>query len=120
MGVNLRKMTYTLQSALNTRGQRILCNTEQWYSEDRGAMNMYVVAKSQVNAEKGKKENIQLFKAYKQVYAVLFLRDYWYWLNGIPIPRDNPMWDEYKDSHPVVMETIQKYAVEDSDGEGEE
>lgn len=118
--LNLRRISYTLQSALNARGQKILYNREQWYSDDRGAMNVYVVSKAKWNPVKGKHENIQLFKSYRQVFTVLFLRDYWYTLTGVPIPADNPMWDEYKESHPNVMETILENAREVSDGEGEE
>lgn len=112
MANNLRKTVFTLQLALNSKNQKILCSTEQWYSKDRGAMNMYVVSKARWNPEKGRNENVLLFKAYKQVFQVLFLRDYWYYLTGVDIPRDNPMWDEYKDKHPEIMNTIQQYAVE--------
>ena len=120
MAINLRKISYSLQTALNSKGQKILYAREQWYSNDKGAMNMYTVSKARWNPEKGRNENVLLFKSYKQVYTVLFLRDYWYYLNGVSIPRDNPMWDEYKDSHPNVMETIEQYAVEVDDGESEE
>ena len=86
-----------LQKAINdTFGLRVLINTTQWYSEDKKcAISVYTVKQVVINENK-KKTNIELFKTYSTVQLTLFLRDYWYELNGWDVPTDNPIWEGMK------------------------
>jgi hypothetical protein len=88
-----------LQSAINQRtGAKLLINTNQWYSTDRGrTITSYVVKQSTTApGEKEYRHNVELFRTYSQVQLVLWLRDYWYELNGWEVPTDNEEWEEVK------------------------
>lgn len=90
-----------LQSACNKQfGTRLLLNSRQWYSEDQHrAVTVYSIHQS-VRKEGSEKDiSVELFKTYSQVRLVLFLRDYWYKLNGWEVPKDNKMWEEVKDQN---------------------
>lgn len=84
-----------LQNACNQRfGVRLLINSYQWFSDDKNrAVTQYSVLQTQ--KENGR-NNIVLFKTYSQVQLVLFMRDYWYKLNGWEVPTDNETWEEVK------------------------
>lgn len=85
-----------LQKAINEKyDKKILVNTTQYYSEKSNrAMSMIVIKQAQWCEEKGKYKNIELFSSPSDVQIVLWLRDYWYNLNGWKIPEDNPQWIE--------------------------
>lgn len=90
-----------LQNAINQRsGAKILINTQQWYSEDKGrAVTVYTVRQSTSNKDESHRQTIELFRTYSHVQLVLWLRDYWYELNGWEIPADNKEWEEVKKSY---------------------
>lgn len=81
-----------LQNAINQRhGVKLLINSYQWFSDDKNkAITQYSILQSQ------EKNNTVLFKTYSQIQLVLFLRDYWYTLNGWEVPTDNETWEEVK------------------------
>ena len=91
-------MISKLQRALNIKGAKILYNTTQFYSEEqKRPVTIHVLKKAVYDEEKGKNVNIELFKSTSQIQIVLFLRDLWYDLNGIPIPKDNEVWEKAKE-----------------------
>ena len=47
---------------------------------------------------KNRDVNIELFSTYSQLQLVLFLRDYWYTLNGWEVPQNNTVWEEIKNA----------------------
>lgn len=83
-----------LQSAINQRTEtKLLIHTQQWFSEDKGrAVTCYVIKQSFPKI----KTTTELFRTYSQVQLVLWLRDYWYAMNGIDIPTDNKVWEKIK------------------------
>lgn len=95
-----------LQIACRKRfGVRLLINTRQWFSEDKDrAITQYTLCQTVYHWEDGEKKNkrpkretnTELFRTYSQVQLVLFLRDYWYELNGWEVPHDNEVWEEIK------------------------
>lgn len=87
-----------LQNAINSRiDEKLLICTQQWFSHDRQRpITVYVIRKSVFLEEKNKPITKDMFKTYSQVQMVLWLRDYWYKLNGWEIPTDNPEWEEVK------------------------
>lgn len=77
-------------------GVKLLINSRQWYSDDKDmAMTLYVIQEVMYDDARNKK-NIELFKTYSQVQLVLFMRDYWYKLNGWEVPTNNEKWEAIK------------------------
>lgn len=92
-----------LQSAINQRtgdGAKLIINTQQWYSKDKGrAITSYIIKQSTTDGNKPYRHTVELFKTYSQVQMVLWLRDYWYNLNGWELPVDNKTWEGVKQKH---------------------
>lgn len=90
------RLAKRLQSAINQRaGAKLLINTSQWYSKDKGrAVTSYVIR--QEIPENKSRGTVEMFRTYSQVQMVLWLRDYWYEMNGWEIPKDNEEWEEVK------------------------
>lgn len=90
-----------LQQAINnsSAGAKLLINTSQWYSDDKKRPVTCYIVKQNMKDEKGKNHGIELFKTYSHVQLVLWLRDYWYELNGWEVPHDNEVWEEVKDKY---------------------
>lgn len=97
MAANYLRTAKRLQTACRKQfGAKLLINSKQWYSDDKDmAMTMYVIQQV-IYTEDKKKRYIELFKTYSQVQLLLFMRDYWYKLNGWEVPTDNPIWEEVK------------------------
>lgn len=85
-----------LQNAINDKyDKKILVNTVQYYSKKlKRTMSIIVIKQAQWNEDRQVYENVQLFSSPSDIQIVLWLRDYWYKLEGIPIPEDNPQWIE--------------------------
>lgn len=85
-----------LQTAINSRsGAKISINTSQWYSEQKNRpITVFTIRESR--PEDNYKKSKEIFKTYSQVQMVLFLRDYWYTINGWDVPTDNETWEEIK------------------------
>lgn len=85
-----------LQTAINSRpGAKISINTSQWYSKDKGRpITVFTIRAA--GPEDNYRKSKEIFKTYSQVQMVLFLRDYWYTLNGWELPTDNETWEEIK------------------------
>jgi hypothetical protein len=91
-------MIKKLQTAINGKGEKLLYNTSQFYSEDqKRPVTMYHIKKAVWDEQKQRNQNTELFKSTSQIQIVLFLRDYWYKLNNIPLPTDNPEWEKIKE-----------------------
>lgn len=94
------RLAKKLQSAINQStgdSAKLLINTQQWYSKDKGrTITSYVIKQSTMDANRSYRNNVELFRTYSQVQMVLWLRDYWYELNGWEVPTDNNTWEELK------------------------
>lgn len=83
-----------LQRAINSKGEKILYTTNQWYSEEQQRpITTYTIKKAVWDPERQRNYNVDLFKANSTIQILLFLRDYWYELNGMEIPTDNEEWN---------------------------
>lgn len=93
-----RAMIKRLQAAINEKfHEKLLYNKTQWYSDKQDRpVTTYVIRKAVWDDDKGKSINKELFKSTSQIQIVLFLRDYWYRLNGWEVPTDNEQWNEIK------------------------
>lgn len=96
-----------IQTACNKKfGVRLLINTRQWYSKEKDrAVTYYTVIRELDNKETGTVSNVELFKTYSQIQLILFLRDYWYTLNGWEVPHENEAWEEVKNQRGITQQT---------------
>lgn len=79
--------------------ERILVCQNQFYSEDKKrAVTMIVVKKVCVDSN-GKKTTKELYSSVSQIRIVLFLKDYWFQLNGWELPTDNEEWEKAKEQY---------------------
>lgn len=87
-----------LQRAINdTFDAKILINKTQYYSKDVGRpMELLVIKKAVWDEDKQKFKNIELFSSASDIQIVLWLRDYWFDLNGWKVPTDNEEWNSAK------------------------
>lgn len=86
------EMIRKLQIALNSKGERVLCNRSQFYSEQQNRpVTIYKVMKSVYEPSTGKNRHYELFSSASQIQVVLFLRNYWFLIQGKEIPPTNNM-----------------------------
>ena len=91
-------MIKKLRSAINLKGERLLYNTSEFYSEEQNrTVTIYTIKKQVWNPKLQKNKNIELFHSTSQIQIVLFLRDYWYNLNGMELPTDNEKWNKIRE-----------------------
>ena len=94
-----------LQSAINQKyDKHILINHTQFYSKEADKpIQLIIIKQAQCDEEKQKFRNIEVFSSSSDVQIVLWLRDYWYELNGWEVPTDNEKWvqakERYKERH---------------------
>lgn len=91
-------MIKKLQMAINQKfGEQLLYERRQFYShEQKRPVNMYYIKKAFYNRDRRKTESVELFKAASQIQIILYLRDYWFELNGWDVPTDNMEWNMIK------------------------
>lgn len=91
MAVSNRTMIHKLQTAINNNGGIILIDRVQFYSKEQNRpVSSYKICTKVADRKQ------TLFKTSSQIQVVLFLRDYWFMMNGWEIPTDNEMWNEIK------------------------
>lgn len=92
------RLARKLQKAIEKQfGVKLLFNTAQWYSDTKqDIVCMYTVKRTEKSEKTGKYVNTELFTTYSQIQLVLWLRDYWYTLNGWEVPTDNAVWEAKK------------------------
>lgn len=91
-------MVKKLQQAINTKGEKILYTTSQFYSNEQNRpVTIYSIKKAVFDEKKNKNVNIELFSSTSLIQIVLYLRDYWYELNGQDIPTDNEEWNKIRE-----------------------
>ena len=91
-------MIKKLRSAINAKGHKLLYSTYEFFSEEKGCpITIYCIKEAVYNSKTGRNDNIDLFKSGSQIQIVLFLRDFWYKINNIPLPTDNEKWNKIRD-----------------------
>ena len=109
-----------LQTAINSKfGEKLLLTHTQWYKPDTDQVrDMLILRKSVFDEAKGKYVPIEVFRTPSNIQMVLFLRDYWFTLNGWELPTSgNPVWEELKEKG--ITDKIRQ-AIEVKDGKGSE
>lgn len=80
-------------------GVKLLIDQRQWYHKDRDtALTVYTLYQAMID-ENDKRSKVKLFQTYSQVQLVLFMRDFWYNLNGWEIPTNNKVWEGIKQKY---------------------
>ena len=98
-------MIHKLQNAINSRGYAILYNkTQFWSEEQKRPIPVYTIKQivsdpAVTGTNNKKKQYVELFKSNSQIQIVLFLRDFWYEINGWKVPTDNEIWNEAKQKY---------------------
>lgn len=83
-------MIYKLQTALNSKGLRILCNRSQFFSDQQNRpVTIYKISQSVFNPDTGKNNHVELFSSASEIQIVLFMRNLWYAIQGKDIPPTN-------------------------------
>ena len=91
------QMIKKLRGAINLRGEKLLYNTCEFYSEDQQRpITLYEIRKAVWDEKRGKHKHIKLFQSASQLQIVLFLRDYWYKINEWELPTDNEKWNSIR------------------------
>lgn len=97
-------MIHKLQSAINGKGEKLLLDKVQFFSDDENRpVTLYIISRPEYT-KNGKRKKEKLFETASQIQIVLFLRDYWYHINGWEIPTDNEMWEEVKAKKGITYE----------------
>ena len=92
-------MIHKLQQAINVNGGGpLMYNKTQFYSaqQDR-PVTLYTVKKAIYDETRGRNSYKELFSSTSQIQIVLFLRDYWFEMNGWEVPTDNEKWNKAKE-----------------------
>ena len=99
-----------LQLAINQKfGEQLLYERRQFYSKQQNRpINRYTIKKTVFNVAKDREETIELFKSSSQIQVILYLRDYWYELNGWEVPMDNPEWNMIKCKEGLTESVLRK------------
>lgn len=102
------KTIHKLQTAINMTGHyKILYHTSQFYSvEQQRPVQKYHLKQARLNEITGKSESEEIFSTYSQMQIILYLRDYWYILNGLNVPHDNEIWEAVKEEHNIVYKDV--------------
>ena len=90
-------MIKKLRAAINSKGCKLLYSTSEFFSEEQQRpITIYYIKEALYNEKTGRNQNVELFHSASQIQIVLFLRDYWYKLNNIPLPTDNEKWNQIR------------------------
>lgn len=105
-------MIHRLQTAINQHGGRLLLDRAQFFSEDqKRPISMYRVCEVVGVANKlGHRKKNCLFETASQIQVVLFLRDYWFILNGKELPPivNNKIWGEIREAHMAAFDSARE------------
>lgn len=95
MGNNLNNVAKKLQTAIEQRfGVVLVFSKQEWYSTTACARLSDNIIRRAEFTENGKPQYVEIFRSASKIQQCLFLRDYWHWLNGWEIPKDNVIWNE--------------------------
>lgn len=99
---NLDRTIKRLKVAIRNKYDiKLLITTKEWYSEKRGVlMPYYIISQHHFDPVTNKSSQEELFRCGNKIKVVLFLRDYWYQLNGWEIPKDE-YWDKQKGQYDI-------------------
>lgn len=106
---NLDRTIKRLKIAIRQKADiKLLITTKEWFSESKQVlMPYYIISQHHYNSETKKSTQEEIFRCGNKIQVVLFLRDYWYNLNGWDIPKDE-YWDEKKERYNIRYDRKRK------------
>lgn len=109
MPTNFDALAKKLQHAINANfNEKILLNRTQWYSEDESRpVTLFVIRKAVHDPVTGRNSSVELFSTYTKIYLVLWLRDYWYELNG---------WEKEEETNQGYLKALHDYKERNGNG----
>lgn len=112
---NVDRTIKRLKVAIRNKADiKLLITTTEWFSEEKNVlMPYYTIYQYHYDKETKKKTKEELFKCGSKIQVVLFLRDYWYTLNGWEIPQDD-YWDKKKERYRLKNDRERKSETERS------
>ena len=84
-------MIRKLMTAIQMKGGKLLLDRVQFYSEQK----QHPITLYKVNEVRDKKRT--LFETASQIQVVMFLRDYWFIVEGKELPTEQKQWTEIRD-----------------------
>lgn len=97
-------MIKKLRNAINLKGDKLTYSVTEVFLENQTFPTKLYTIKKAAKKSGGKTKYEELFHTFAQIQVVLFLRDYWYILNGIKLPTDNPKWNDIRKTIAVLNE----------------
>lgn len=97
-------MIKKLRNAINLKGHKITYSTTEVFLDNQQFPSKIYTIKRAEKQSSGKNKYEELFKTFSQIQVVFFLRDYWYILNDLKLPTDNPKWNSIRKTIPVLKE----------------
>ena len=86
-----------LQTAIQSKGYKVLYNTEQFYSKQfDNFLTMHSVSLLTHNNDTDKDVKVQIFRTTSPLQIILLLRDIWFSINNWDLPEDNQKWCEIR------------------------
>lgn len=86
-------MIKKLRGAINGKGEKLLYSTSEFFSEEQNRpITIYTIKKAIWDEKRGRNKNVELFHSASQIQIVLFLRDYWFKINGWELPEADDKW----------------------------
>lgn len=112
---NAERLIKKLKIAIRQKANiKLLITTKEWFSEQKNVlMPYYIIYQYHYDPETKKAYQEELFRCGNKVQVLLFLRDYWYTLNGWEIP-NNDYWDEKKERYTIRYDGARKNKTERS------
>lgn len=105
-------MIKKLRNAINLKGYKITYSTTEIFLENQSFPSKIYTIKKAERQSNGKNKYIELFKTYSQIQVVFFLRDYWYIINNIKLPTDNPEWNNIRKKTPAIKELQEELKIQ--------
>lgn len=101
-------MIKKLRNAINLKGHKITYSTTEVFLENQPFPSKLYTIKKANEQSNGKNKYEELFKTFSSIQIVFFLRDYWYILNDLKLPTDNPKWNTIRKTIPALKELQQE------------
>lgn len=103
-------MIHKLQKGINFKGGHLLVDRVQFFSKEQNRpITVYKICNTipVAGTDKAHRKKDVLFEATSQIQVVLFLRDYWFVMNGkeLPVAVNNKKWDEIREKHLEAFDT---------------
>ena len=105
-------MIHKLQTAINMNGGVLLIDRTQFFSKEQNRpITMYRICETSKELNKnGRPKKNCLFEAASQIQVVLFLRDYWFVMQGKEMPPivNNKKWGEIREAHMDAFKSAER------------